>query len=354
MALSTAPGFIIEELTGLQRSLVLTGWALPRQGVGFGRKNRVKKRWYAGNPQATQQILGPELTSTTIEGTWSSRYLPGQVVVAGFDQPDTAEALVAVFEDIARSAQTLRVQWGTVVRIGVISDFTPTWTRPEDVAFSIEFDWSGEEPGRVRAGPIEVEDDRVRASMVRLDDESVLEPPSVVDAAFLVGETTATTSDRIGDVRRSVVGVLFAIGDLREALGDQIAPARAVVDLVETVRTTSGELITQLVDIPYIYSCVTDDVISVLNTETWRRTMASRASEVRSASLYKAVEVDRIPRPPTQQVVTVRSGQSLRDIAVQVYGDSDGWERIADANNLVSSQVAPGTVLVIPPSTVGA
>ena len=348
MALSSAPGFLIEELTGQQRSVALTGWALPRQNVGFGRRNRTKKRTYAGNPVATVQVLGPELDDSTIEGTWSDRYLPGQVFVAGFDQPDTCEALVAVFDELTKSAQQIRVQWGSVVRFGVIASFEPTWIRLEDCAWSLEFTWTGEESQRVRAGPIEVEDDDIRAAIVAMDDEVVLSPSTLQATALSIGDSLATTDDRLTEVRRSVVGVLFALGDLRQRVDDQIQPALAVVSLVDTVRTTVGQVLVELEDIPYTYSTVYDSVVDVLDVECWRRTVASRAGGVRGASMYKAIEVNRIPQPKNQTVVQVRTGQTLRSIAVDFYGDADAWERIADANNLVSSQVAPGTRLVVP------
>ena len=49
------------------------------------------------------------------------------------------------------------------------------------------------------------------------------------------------------------------------------------------------------------------------------------------------------------RVYTVHQGESLMDIAQKIYGDTEKWQIIAQANNLKSpNQLEPGTQLVIP------
>lgn len=51
----------------------------------------------------------------------------------------------------------------------------------------------------------------------------------------------------------------------------------------------------------------------------------------------------------TWETYTVRPGDNLRGIALQVYGDANAWERIAKANNLKNpDRVHAGNVLRIP------
>lgn len=46
---------------------------------------------------------------------------------------------------------------------------------------------------------------------------------------------------------------------------------------------------------------------------------------------------------------TLKEGQSLSDVAQEVYGDSDMWPRIANANHIINADlVSAGTVLTIP------
>lgn len=78
----------------------------------------------------------------------------------------------------------------------------------------------------------------------------------------------------------------------------------------------------------------------------------------------KKVEIPKIPGITVQQTgskqvspspeitwetYTVRQGDNIRGIALQVYGDANAWEKIAQANNLKNpNSIHPGNVLRIP------
>ena len=57
------------------------------------------------------------------------------------------------------------------------------------------------------------------------------------------------------------------------------------------------------------------------------------------------------PPAPDPRTYVVESGDTLRGIAAEVYGDPDQWELIADANGLTRETVLTvGQELVIPPA----
>lgn len=141
------PAFEVEELTGSQRSIRLRDRALPYQGVGFPITQRTKKTYYGGNPVATLQVLGPDYGNTQLDGIWKARFLADSVEFNSGNSgsaaaPDLSspEDLVLLFEDIALSGNTLRVQWGPHVREGILVRFTPDWIRLQDVKWAMEFE----------------------------------------------------------------------------------------------------------------------------------------------------------------------------------------------------------------------
>ncbi len=149
------PTFDILELEGSRRQLVLKGRTKPYAGVEFPSETRSKVTYYPGNPVATQQILGPEFGPTDLEGMWKTRFLAGtgqnEVEVSGFDPIDSAADLVRAFEELRRSANSLRVQWGPVVRFGILKKFTPSWVTLYDVKWHANFEWRGEREFTPRA-----------------------------------------------------------------------------------------------------------------------------------------------------------------------------------------------------------
>jgi hypothetical protein len=51
---------------------------------------------------------------------------------------------------------------------------------------------------------------------------------------------------------------------------------------------------------------------------------------------------------PFRDLIPMPQGVTLRKLALEYYGSADDWATIADANGLTSSEVAPGTMLLIP------
>lgn len=344
MALSTAPAFAIEELTGSQRLVALTGRALPYQGVAFGSRQRTKRTVYGGNPVATIQVLGAEYDNTTIRGMWKDRFLPGQIAVAGAEQIETAEQAVALFEDLARVGNTLRVQWGNVVRVGILVAFVPTWTRTQDVAWEAEFEWSSEDDTAPRAVEQTIlTDDEIRTTSTDVDDAVIEDPPNVLP------EYRADVKERTDATRVSVGDVFGRLAQVRRAVQVPINQVQAIAASAETIRREVESTLGVLVDQPYTQAQVIDDVIEVLACERWRRTLARADRAMRAAVLRRSRSLARTAVPGAIAIVVMPGESTLRDLSRTYYGTADSWQLIADANGFSSSRVAPGTVVVVPP-----
>jgi hypothetical protein len=343
--MAQAPAFEIEEQSGQRRRVALRGRALPNQGVSFGVRTRTQRTWYAGNPVATQNVLGVEYENTTIEGRWSDRYLTDQVEVRGFDPVVLAEDLVRIFEELCRSGQLVRVQWGSQVRFGVVASFDPTWIRQEDVNFSVEFEWSGADPLAFapRAGAVPAEDLPLRSAAAAVDDRIPFDPPG------LIPDVRALLLDRINRIR---VGVGQVFDGLRAAQGVALLPLTvvgSVLTAAESIRVETEDLLGDTMDRVYTGFVLSDRVQDVFKAENWRRDLGFRASGQRTAALRQGKALVRSARPGALAIVKLPEAMTLRGVALRYYGDADGWQAIADVNGFDRSLLEAGTLVVIPP-----
>ena len=344
-ATSAASSVDIEEIDGPQRRIRLLGRALPFQGVEWASSTKTKVHWYPGNPVATMQVIGPQLDPTTMHGTWSDRFLPGQVDQEGFGAGHlaTAEDMVAAFESIRDTGARLRVQWGVTTRFGILTRFVPSWIRPQDVNWSLEFTWYGKEEAAPRAGtnPAPSSSDLRRATTA-LDDDFMLDPPQV-DTSFL-----HSIQGRIDSIRGQVGQVFDGLRTVQREVNLPANAVRQVVAAVEDLREQTNEVLQTCADVPYVYAQTLDSVVDVLSVESWRRLTALRARQQRAVAQEQGDLLAAQADPAAVQIITVPQDTTLRQIAAQVYGNADDWQLLADVNDLVGSIVEAGTRIIVP------
>lgn len=342
---------IIAELTGSQRSITLRGWALPNRGPEFGGRLRTKTTWYAGNQVGTMQVLGSEVTPTEFEGFWMDRHLGDsnegqQIVTEGFDDTiTTALDLVSAFESFRDSGNRLRVEWGPFVRNGVLAEFMPSPDRIQDIKWKMQFEWDARDDATApRATTDEPPDtSALRRALNAVDDQLAFGPRSLVGSYF------TSISSRVSGLRRQVGNVFDRV---RQAQGLAVIPLRSVLGIVSDVdrlRSDSNELLVDLLETALDEITDLDDGYTTIQVEGWRRSQGRAVSALRAQAQEVARMIRTTGQPEPIQIVETREGDTLRDIAWQVYGIADEWQRIAAANSLVDSIVAVGTYLVIPP-----
>ena len=358
-ALSQASRVTIEETTGSGRSIELLGRALPYQRVAWAETQRVKTIWYPGNPTATIQVLGPQHEPTVLSGTWKDRFLPGQVNASGFasitnPQTVTAAQVVEAFESLLRSGNRLRVQWADVVREGVLTKFTPTWIRPQDVEWEVEFTWStavAPQPRAASAPP----DPRaeLRTSLDAVDSTTYARPQQGGQSQGLRDQIRATTNavrTQVGQcfdaIRQAETQISTATS---VAASVQLASVAAISSSADSIRLSTNALVPQLVDRPYTTAMISDSVVDVLRFDGWRRSLGSAETGTAAVALRVARQQAETLVPGAVTAVQVPGDMTLRQLAITYSGNADAWQTIADANGLVGSIVRAGTLIAIPP-----
>lgn len=339
------PSLTIQELTGEQRALILKGRALPYRPASFGRGvQRTHKTTYQGNPQSTQQVLGPEETEATLEGMWKSRFIGGCVQQVGFPREVTAAAdLVEFVDSIRQAGQTVQVQWGPELRVGILVAFEATWERVQDVRWTIDFEWQSR--GAVTT--------KARRSAARkpglLDKLNALSDVLALGPEFLLPDVNAMLVSTISEVRKKIgqmfdaLMVVARIGRLpADVAGSIVANATGLrAQLLEGSNAVSEVPVTEIVSV--------DDLIVLTEAEFWRRDVATKMQELlEEVSIVEQQTTERASPPPVA-VVEVKQWTTLYQISQEQYGTPDLAGFIADVNDHQEIAVAPGTVLIIPP-----
>lgn len=165
----------IEELAGRKRRIALKGGAMPLAGASWAGKNNVVTNWYPGNPQGSQQVMGPQLLPSDWDGEWTrTRMGRTPVLVSEDGGPEVPivrpETLADLFESIRDAGCRLRVTWRNLVREGRLTEFTRQHGKTTDITWKAKFDWAS------RGNPVETRVLKVRGkSTTAWVDDFVLE-----------------------------------------------------------------------------------------------------------------------------------------------------------------------------------
>lgn len=350
-----APALTITELTGAQRTIVLRNRALPYAPVSWSGRMRTKLTWYQGNPVATQQVLGPELDNTTMSGKWKDRFMFGAevgnasaILVNGSpDEVRSAEQAVALFEEIRRSGNTLRVTWGPETRTGILVFFDAKYDRLEDCSWSAEFEWNSKGESEIRTVTEPVGATDLLADMNSLDDLLGFSPEDVA-AAF-----NAQVLDSIDSVRELTGELFSALRAIETAVSVPGAVVGKVLSTAESIRLELTEEIQRFTESSVAGEdegvSVTARAAEMLTIEGYRRSMGQRASAHRATSLEIARQVELRSKPTEVAIITMPENTTLYSVSLAYYGTPDFASFLARVNGLPGALVAGGTQLRIPP-----
>lgn len=245
----------IEELTGSKRRLDLTGAGLPLKGASWGGQAILSTSWNAGNPEATQHVLGASEDPSSWEGIWSTTMLTATPALlteqGGSPQPiSIASSLDRILEAIRVGGQLLRVTWtnqqGGIPerevqksRLGRLQQYVGKFDNVDMLSWTATFEWISR--GSTPRALSQPQDDVLAASR-----DAIIAQNNAVAAIEL---------DKIRADRQTKDQVThFRLGDL-ESLAD--APlqmldsfARAADSFTRELKEL-GDLIIKLRAVPY-------------------------------------------------------------------------------------------------------
>jgi hypothetical protein len=409
----------IRELTGERNLLELKGRALPYRPLTLEGGMRAEFTWYPGSPTATVQMLGADERSTVIGGTWKDRFmraftdigapiLSGRTAKAELNGRDIADvrSLVRVVDGFRLRGQLLEFQWDEFVRHGILVRFKESWLRREDVEWELEFQWisRGEPSTPVAFGPpipsfdvaseisdaVDALSDVVEApfalasqinneineavdaldaaasslsSIAEKGIEAVLTPLETVRNLLAGAQSIKETSQGLLDTLDGIPARAMRQSVPIETLVQEIAGGAALVTTATAEQTTSvvttvtgptaADQITSLTETAGIASVTHEEA---LEAEAYKREVEVATRRVRSLAAQRADDLaSQTVRVPNVAAIVVADQDDLRDVATAFYGTQEEWKRLLAYNNLPSSKLVAGQIILVPPlnATVG-
>lgn len=336
--------FIIEQTTGSQTRVVLKGRALPLDRAAWGVTMRTALTFYQGNPEGTQQVMGPEYPPLTIEGKWKDRFIEKQAVVDGSETAITTSAqLVELFYRMTESGNEVRVQWATEVRVGVIKSFVPTWDRLQDVGWKLEFEWHARNAAKTKA----------KAAAVFASPDDLLKKLNDVDdlLAQIEDFPKAITATLVSDIdaARQQIGKLFAVvRAFNTVLALPGTLIGAIAAAVGSIIAQMGDEASRMSETSSQKMSISTQVATMLQTEDNRRDMAVRVVALSDAALQLQEQTQAQVNPSVAVQVVTQTDKTLYDLAMQYYGNPDMAAFLGAYNGISGALVTAGTVMLIP------
>ena len=342
----------------------LRGAEMPYRPISYTGKQRVKTTWYAGNPVATQQVIGPTEEPTRVSGTWKDVKLG-----AG-----RARQLVDIFDDIRRRGVSVEVSWGDgldssgsltagpLVRVGVITESKWSPDRPQDWRWELEFTWRGQ----VDSGGTAPVFDATTPTSGFTDAVDALEDATsnaqslmdVVQTIFgLPYAVLAQVNAALENVTVASTRIDQATAAISAAQGLSSSVARSVSSAASLGLQSLIDLETTILSIRPTDLLPSDDALGYVVLKDQLLQLLGVISDSKEKAYDAAQAAQAQVDPDVIAEVRVAAGVDLRDLAFKYYGDPDSWWTIAEFNDLDSSAVPsppggpsddPGLPLKIP------
>jgi hypothetical protein len=399
-AVGDATSFVLRELTGQQREVVLTERALPYRPQRFSGKMRVQTTWYPGNPIATQQVLGSEEGSTSFTGFWKDRFISQASVgtagatparVAGRPVVDVMDLVMSI-DDIRRQGQQVEVTWDEVVRVGVITEFTPSWHSRTDVEWTLTIEWGSQ-------GEAEPQHQVAETSIGDAGAELLAAAGTLLDTSTPFGIALPTTlsgalptpSQQLADLLQTARENLLAAQDVAQQVTAGIQQIYGTVQVINDIAAQAVDVVLSPVEVARSASGIFDVVVGVARgiEDAFRSRVAAQfyyvsplppappgpasvpistitsgqavlaenkarqaivaAREMRYAAARRRADfADKAAPGEMLAVFVARDGADLRVVAGTYYGRQEEWRSLARYNGLSGSALVAGQLVYVP------
>lgn len=361
----------VKELTGSKRQLVFAGRALPYRPVTFSGTMAAEFTWYPGNPEATVQVLGAREDETTFNGVWKDRFVRESDANGNFTavaklngtQLGSVADIEEAVDSFRRQGQLLEVQWGRVVRHGLLTRFVRKWDRVEDLDWEATFTWTGygEQPSSaVLSNQTDV--GRLKADMDALYDVLQLaHAANPFDFVGSVGGVGAAIEAAVAQIGDRVNEVTDAVGQVAGATADAPSVARRLSGVYQSIRESSQQLLGVLRAQPpaSVFNFAGGEpglggedsqptFGEQLLAEKYVRDLYDAGARMRRLAAEQQFQAAKLVVPTLIAIYVAKDGDDLRLVARAYYGSQEQWRGLATFNGLDSSALSTGQTVLVP------
>lgn len=363
-AVNDAVAFTIEEQTGDKRRLVLTERALPYRPIEFSGDQAAEFTRYPGNPVRTIQVFGPEEEPTEVAGYWKDRFLgtqpsdTSQRAIAYFEQQgqqtllQTAVDLAHLVDDIRRKGQVVLVQWGHIVRKGLLKTFRQKWHNVHDVEWTLRFEWMSQNDPEVPAVIAKDTDyaNTIGSMLAKLQDMSDTILGSL--NSNIVGNTIFQYQQYLATLQGLVQEFADTVSSAQSTtltISDQLRRLSGILNDISAAAVSSMAAVTAA---PAITIAVADPTGAFegpeLAAEFVDRDFWADLRDLQYLALNAQTNILKSINPDIIAAFTAKGSTDLRDVSTQFYDIPDEWRSLLVFNGLSDSRLSAGQTIFVP------
>lgn len=336
--------------------------------------------------------------------------LVGRTAVATLNGRQVADvrSLVRVVDGFRLRGQLLEFRWDEQIRHGILLRFRSTWQRREDVEWEMEFGWvsRGEPITPIAFSPpipnIDISNrindaieglrtvatapfalvttvsgeitnilEVMSSAGAALNDiagkatQAILSPLDVARSTLAAIQTVKAQADAMRDLMESVPARAMRQASTIETLASRVVAGGTISTTETTVQTQGGEATTVGVSVVGATAALkttsrtqTSGIAAItheeaIEAEAYRRSVKEEARSVRNIAAIREQELEaQTTRVPNVTAFAVAEDDDLRDVATRFYGNPEEWKRLLTYNNLSTSKLSAGQILLVPPLNV--
>lgn len=369
MAAEVASPFTIREVTGDKRKIQLVGRALPHRPFELDVQQVVNATKLPGFADKTVTVLGAEDMPFKVGGRWCDIFLDtvgefaaesGQPVNSTNFAPFTlnGQAITNVkdatdiVDSFCRFGQELEVTWLHEVRRVILQKFHKGWANRHDVEWDMEFEAIGR--GESAGSPVFITGTSLADSANALRRASLAFSDVAVPSAFGMKPDLLA---QIGALGRSIDDAIFSAETAVENVMNAISlPVRAAKALDGICRNVENECKATR---DYIFGRVAMDFhdeqagplqsfTQRMETALWQRNFYSATKELERIAAEQRTQNNQNNENNIMGTYTAKQGDDLRDVSQLFYNTPWEWRRIMKFNQLSTSELQPGQVVLVP------
>jgi hypothetical protein len=244
------------------------------------------------------------------------------------------------------------VTWDALVRRGILTRFSHTWQRREDVEWEMEFTWIGQ-------GEKE-------------QSVAFAKGPSATDFATTVANLVSTLSTAVQASFNVVAGyrnsLMGYVGTIEGAAGDlsdlamqasnqvltTVEAAQRTLAVVTTLKDSAAEIVnlcgsTPLRAVKSVADSSQDTFGELCEVDVWVRGVKDAARAIETTSAEQGDEIKTtVDQEDVLAVFVARGNTDLRDVSAQYYNTPDEWRSLMQYNDMTESKLTAGQVVKVP------
>lgn len=304
---------------------------------------------YPGSEQPVEQVLGWHHDPFTLEGAWDDRYGGAGFAVQTWQD----------FEALTKRGNFVRIEFQAISITGLITNFRYRYKRRDYIEYTFTFSPHFRSPKEsvkaVVAGSRATLDPRTVAKQARRRLEEVRAAQDLATSSNLSQVQSVLSSDIFREINGFIDQMDVALAKVDAAVNAPIDAVESAANafsratqILSSVKSVAAGAITRIQNVAATTELGVQTAATVLDFETWIRTLAARLRELIVGSDDAQRELLPRSEPGIKKLHRARAGESLYAVSNFYYRTPHRWREIMARNGLDKLVLDGGELLVIP------